>query len=221
MSLDHIYLFLAGPMVWVALAVFVAGVLIRLALYVSLAKKKEPFVFTYFKLRHGLASAVRWVVPFSTTAQRQHPVMTSVAFVFHLALLSTPFLVPAHLIMIEESLGVSGWSPGDNAADGLTMAVLLCCLFFLIRRLASSRVRYVTRPSDFLLLALVAAPFATGFVAYHQLGYYRLFMVLHLLSGELLLMVLPFSRLSHMIFGFFTRAYAASEFRGVRRARDW
>jgi hypothetical protein len=37
----------------------------------------------------------------------------------------------------------------------------------------------------------------------------------------LLLMVIPFTRLSHMLFFFFSMAYMGSEFGAVRNARDW
>lgn len=43
----------------------------------------------------------------------------------------------------------------------------------------------------------------------------------HDLSGEIMLVAIPFTRLSHMIFSVFTRAYMGSEFGGVRHARDW
>ena len=67
----------------------------------------------------------------------------------------------------------------------------------------------------------LAAPFVTGFVAYHQWINYPLFLNLHILSGEIMLAAIPFTRLSHMIFAPFTRAYMGSEFGAVRHAKDW
>jgi nitrate reductase gamma subunit len=46
-------------------------------------------------------------------------------------------------------------------------------------------------------------------------------LILHILTGEILLVAIPFTRLSHMFFFFFTRAYMGSEFGSVRNARDW
>jgi hypothetical protein len=82
-------------------------------------------------------------------------------------------------------------------------------------------VRNVTYVSDYLLLAVVMLPFLTGFLAYHQLGPYRPMLILHMLAGEIMLIAIPFTRLSHMLFFFFTRAYMGSEFGNVRNARDW
>jgi len=85
----------------------------------------------------------------------------------------------------------------------------------------SPEVQNVTFLSDYVLLAVVALPFLTGFLAYHQLGPYRPMLILHILTGEIMLVAIPFTRLSHMFFFFFTRAYMGSEFGNVRNARDW
>ena len=79
----------------------------------------------------------------------------------------------------------------------------------------------MTSASDYVILAIVAAPFVTGFFAYHQWFAYRSFMILHILTGEIMLVAIPFTRLSHMIYSPFTRAYMGSEFGAVRHARDW
>jgi nitrate reductase gamma subunit len=82
-------------------------------------------------------------------------------------------------------------------------------------------VKFVTSASDFVILAIVAAPFITGFLAYHQWFAYPGMVIAHIVSGEIMLMAIPFTRLSHMIFAPFTRAYMGSEFGKVRHARDW
>jgi hypothetical protein len=45
--------------------------------------------------------------------------------------------------------------------------------------------------------------------------------IIHILSGEIMLVAIPFTRLSHMIFFAFTRGYMGSEFGAVRHAKDW
>ena len=82
-------------------------------------------------------------------------------------------------------------------------------------------VQFVTSASDYILLAIVAAPFITGFLAYHQWFGYKFFLILHIISGEIMLAAIPFTRLSHMLFSAFTRAYMGSEFGGVRHVKDW
>jgi nitrate reductase gamma subunit len=67
----------------------------------------------------------------------------------------------------------------------------------------------------------VAAPFITGFLVYYQWFGYQTLLILHILSGEIMLVAIPFTRLSHMLFAPLTRAYMGSEFGGVRHAKDW
>ena len=82
-------------------------------------------------------------------------------------------------------------------------------------------VKFVTFPSDYLLLAIAAAPFVTGFIAHHQWFDYETMVLIHMIAGAVMLMAIPFTRLSHMLFFPFTRAYMGSEFGAVRNARDW
>jgi nitrate reductase gamma subunit len=82
-------------------------------------------------------------------------------------------------------------------------------------------VKYLSTGSDYAVLAMVAAPFVSGFWAYHQFPGYPVVTILHIVSGEILLAAIPFTRLSHMFFFPLTRGYMGSEFGGVRMARDW
>jgi nitrate reductase gamma subunit len=106
-------------------------------------------------------------------------------------------------------------------ADVMTAIVVLCCVFFAVRRLVRPEVKYVTTASDWIVLLIVALPYLTGFLAYHQIGPYKYMIIGHILSGEVWLAALPFTRLSHMFLTPFTRAYIGSEFGAVRHARDW
>jgi nitrate reductase gamma subunit len=132
-----------------------------------------------------------------------------------------PVFLLSHIVLWEESWDIRWWSLPDSVADIMCLVVIGSCLFFLIRRITSPKVQYVTSASDYAILAIVAAPFITGFLAYHQWFGYQVFVILHIVSGEIMLMAIPFTRLSHMLYSPFTRAYMGSEFGGVRGARDW
>jgi len=148
-------------------------------------------------------------------------VLTVVTYVFHICLLATPILLSAHIIMVEESWGVSWWNLSDSTADILTILVIASCAFFAGRRLYQKDVRFLTSGQDWLILAIVALPFITGFLAYHQLFNYQVMVIAHVLAGNIMIAAIPFTRLSHMFFAVFTRAYMGSEFGKIRRARDW
>lgn len=217
----EIYQFVSGPLAWSAFFIFIGGCLYRLINLLVLVHRKERFIYSYMSWKYGLRSILRWSTPFATENMRRHPGMTIVAFAFHICLLVTPFFLLAHVILIEESWNVSWWTLPDGLADAMTLIVIAGCIFFCVRRLTNREVQYVTSASDFVILVIVVAPFVTGFLANYQWFGYKFFVILHILSGEIMLVTIPFTRLSHMITAPLTRAYMGSEFGGVRHAQDW
>ncbi|MEE9118599.1 MAG: nitrate reductase, partial [Calditrichia bacterium] len=183
--------------------------------------KKEKMIFTYMSWKYSLRSILHWITPFAAVNMKKHPAMTIVSFAFHICLIITPIFLLSHIILWDESWNISWWSLPGNIADIMTFIVIAACIFFLIRRLKLPEVQFVTSASDYVLLAIVAAPFITGFLAYHQWFGYKFILILHIISGEIMLAAIPFTRLSHMLFSVFTRAYMGSEFGGVRHVKDW
>jgi nitrate reductase gamma subunit len=219
--MHSLYNIVSGPLVWLAFAIFIGGSIYRLISLIVLVHKKEPFIYSYMSLKYSLRSILRWSIPFATENMRKHPALTIVAFAFHICLILTPIFLLAHVTLVDESWNLSWWTLPDGAAEIMALIVIAGCLFFLVRRLVNPEVQYVTSASDYIILAIVASPFITGVVAYYQWFGYQVFMILHILSGEIMLVAIPFTRLSHMFFAPLTRAYMGSEFGGVRHARDW
>jgi len=216
-----IYELASGPLLWLAFGLFILGSLYRLITMGRLAIKKDAVVFNYMSPFYALRSILHWITPFASVNMRKHPVMTTVAFAFHICLFAVPIFLCAHIILINEAWQVHWWYIPNAAADIMTLIVIAACIFFLFRRLLLPEVRYLTTASDFLILAAVAAPFITGFWSYHQFPGHAAAGIIHILSGELVLVMIPFSRLSHMLFFPFIRGHAGSEFGAVRNAKDW
>lgn len=214
------YEFARGPLVWIALIVFVGGCLYRLIWMFSTAMD-DKVVYPYMSLKYGLRSLLHWIVPFASLNMRMHPVMTVVTFTFHICLVLTPIFLLAHVVLWDESWGVKWWNLPEGVADVMTIVVIIGCVFFIGRRLKLPEVRNVTDYSDYLLIAIVIAPFLTGFVASHQWFAYRTMLIIHMWTGAIMLMAIPFTRLSHMLYFVFTRMYMGSEFGAVRSAKDW
>jgi nitrate reductase gamma subunit len=219
--MHNLYIFITGPLAWAAFILFLGGSLYRLVAMFILVTKKESFIFSYMSFKYGMRSILRWITPFTTENMRKHPILTIATFAFHICLILTPIFLLSHVILWDESWNLSWWFLPDGVADFMTMIVIASCIFFLVRRLVSPEVQFVTSASDYVILAIVAAPFITGFFAYHQWFAYKTFMILHILAGEIMLVAIPFTRLSHMIYSPFTRAYMGSEFGAIRHARDW
>jgi nitrate reductase gamma subunit len=214
------YEFVSGPLVWIAFVGFVAGCLYKIITTARLARK-DRVVYPTFNTRYGARSLLHWVVPFASTNMRARPVYSLLSYVFHICVVVTPVFLMGHAVLWQTSWGVRWWSLPEGVADVMTLVVVFACLAFMIRRLARPEVRNVSYLSDFLLALVVMAPFLTGFVAHRQWLPYQPMVIAHIVSGVVFLLVIPWTRLVHMIWFAFTRAYMGSEFGAVRHARDW
>jgi nitrate reductase gamma subunit len=230
------YEFVSGPMVWLALVLFVVGLVVQAFRFAGQthakprefqpqppasppskkgAKKKASLYQRGVALYDG---AVRWL---GRSLFGTHPVMAVVTVTFHLLLILTPLLLLAHNLLIADSIGLALPSLPEGLSDFLTVVVLFCLAIFLLRRLFMRRLRAISSPYDFFVLLVTAAPFVTGFLAYHQWFDYRTVMLLHMLSGELMLILIPFTRLGHALFFFLYRFYLGSEYSFGQGKRAW
>lgn len=216
-----LYRFLVGPGAWMAFIIFFGGLIGRLLYLYGLSRERDRVFYNHMSLEWGFKSIAHWLVPLASVSMRNQPVFTIVFFVFHICLLGVPLFLLAHNMMWFEAFGFSLWSMSDTLADTLTIAFLIAALFLLLRRLIKPEVRILTTAWDYTLLVLTAMPFITGFLTYRQWGPYQLMMVLHVLSGEVLLIIVPFTKLGHILLFFFTRAFIGFEMGGRRGARAW
>jgi nitrate reductase gamma subunit len=150
-----------------------------------------------------------------------NPVMAVVSSGFHVLLFLAPLLLPAHNILFDLAFRVSLPTLPEPVLDVCTLVVIAAGVFFLVRRLASARVRALTTARDWLVLGLVLAPFLTAFLAYHQLLEYRLILLAHMLAGEAVIAVIPFTAIGHMPFILFARFFTAGEYSWRPARRVW
>jgi nitrate reductase gamma subunit len=215
-----IYELVRGPLAGVALIIFALGSLYRIG-FLLYTGKKETVLDSSRSTAGAVRSILHGLIPFGSTYMRKQPLFTIISFIFHLCVVILPIFLLAHIVLWYESWEIQWWSLPDLLADLMALWVILACGYFLLRRLLVREVKQVTRPMDFGLLIIILLTFLTGFLAYHQWGPYRSILILHIISSETLLVVLPFSKLGHMLFFAFSRAYMGSEFGKVLKARDW
>jgi len=215
------YNFLAGPALWTTFIIFFGGLIIRITHLYRLSRKKDPVIYNHASVSWGLKSILHWLLPWGSASMRQQPLFTFMVFVFHITLLAVPLFLNAHNILWDESWGISLGSLPDAMTDVMTVILLVSIVYLVIRRLVRPEVRILTETWDYILLGLTALPFLTGFLAYHQFGPYELMMILHLITAEIMLILIPFTKLAHMILFFFTRAFIGFEMGERRGARSW
>ncbi|MEG6549209.1 nitrate reductase [Desulfocurvibacter africanus] len=215
------YDFITGPLLWISFLVFLAGSVYRLVYAYMEAKRRDQFVLVYWSWKHVLRSMAHWLVPYNTMRWRTTPVLTAVTFVFHILIFVVPIFLTAHVMLFNQWLGISWPTLPEAVADILAIVVVLCCGYFIWRRWATPEVRYVTGWQDWFMVGTVLVTFLSGVLAYHQLGPYQIMLYLHILAGEAFLVMIPFTRAEHMLYGLFMRGYIASEFGAVRHCKDW
>lgn len=216
-----LYTFVTGPLAWVAFGIFVIGAIYRLISMYALARAKDQSSLAYMSWYYGLRSILVWLVPFKSMGWKSDPLATVTTFVFHVGFLLVAVFLGAHAVLWDTNFGISIPSLPTYIGDIVSFVVIITCAIFAYRRLALPQVKSVTRCKDWFALILVVLPFITGVLAYHQVGPVLLMTTLHVLFAELLIALIPFTRLSHAVFVLFTRAYMGSEFGGVRHANDW
>jgi nitrate reductase gamma subunit len=222
------YEFVRGPLLWAAFIVFIGGIIFRTIQFRSISRKKVLASYSGSAKKgqpsgggspeeqkiHALASLKNSMIG-------TYPVFTLITCVFHFLLFFVPLFVAAHTILFYESWGIRPWSLSEKAGDTLTAFFLCLGGFFLLRRLADPKVRALTSPSDYLVLFITVAPFVTGFIAFHQWFDYNTVILLHMLTGELMLIAITFTKLGHMIFFFLARFLIAREYSLGRGSRTW
>jgi nitrate reductase gamma subunit len=169
-----------------------------------------------FGLKGAFRSIVYWLLPFGSHGWRERPLFTILFFAFHIRLLVTPVFLEAHNVMLKENLGFSLPALPAGAADFLTWTVVVGGLFLALRRIAYPEVRILTSFYDYLLLVITVAPFITGLVARYGLGDYDFWLLLHILCGEVWLLSLPFTKLSHVVLFFMSRMQLGMDY-GIKR----
>ncbi len=215
------YDFFTGPALWMTFIIFFGGLIVRVTFLFGLSRERDRVFYNHASFKWGVKSVFFWLVPWGTESMRLQPVFTLMVFLFHVCLLATPIFLNAHNILWDEAFGISLWSMPDGWADALTIIMIFSGVFLLIRRLVRAEVRILTGAWDYILLLITLLPFITGFLAYHQWGPYDTLLLLHIISGELLLVLIPFSKLCHMFLFFFSLAFIGFEMGGRRGAPSW
>ncbi|MCG6907205.1 MAG: respiratory nitrate reductase subunit gamma [Desulfobacteraceae bacterium] len=214
------YEFLTGPMLILSLCVFFVGLAARAIWYARGLNWQLDRVAYGTYPGPGLKGAVRsvgsWLLPFGTYGWRAQPFMTVAFFLLHLGAVLVPLFLLGHTLILQAAIGVSPPSLPGTLADILSWAALVGLAMLTLRRIALPEVRILTSGQDYLILALSAAPFVTGLLARHHVGDYSLVLVLHILCGELLLILAPFTKLAHIVLFFMSRAQIGMDY-GIKR----
>ncbi|NOZ23522.1 MAG: respiratory nitrate reductase subunit gamma [Planctomycetes bacterium] len=190
-----------GPMFRFALLIMILGLVRQIALGVFgigsalwfASDRKLP-------IKNIIKATLAWL-------KREREPHDWVAFVgasaiFHIGFIAVALFFAGHVALWRRGLGF-GWPAfGRGVADVLTIAALLMIAVIFVARLVFKAARDLSRFQDYAMLILMALPLITGFLAAHPSGDpipYATTMFLHVMSGNLIMILLPFTKLSHSV----------------------
>jgi nitrate reductase gamma subunit len=200
--------FAKGPLFALAFLIMVLG----------LARVVLIQVYSLVRSKGRRLQNAPWLKMFTETASWAAPVghlipgtriFSVVSYLSHIGIIVVPVLLASHVVLWEELLNLHLPKIGYGLADFLTLFTSACLLCLLSLRIFSGRLRLMSRRSDYALLIAVLLPFASGYLAMHPGSNpfrWDVMMLVHLLSAELLLVLIPFTKLSHVVLFFFERA---------------
>jgi nitrate reductase gamma subunit len=215
------YNFLTGPGLWLSIGICLIGLLVRGVRYVKGLNWQLDRVAYTAHPKAGIKGAVRsivfWLLPFGTRSWRAQPFMALLFYTFHIGVICIPLFLEAHQMILKEKMGFSFFiTLNQKLADILSWGVIISAVFMTLRRIALPEVRILTTKHDYVVLLLSVAPIITGLICRYQWGDGAFWLLVHIFCGEILLIAVPFTKLSHILLFFMSRAQLGMDF-GIKR----
>lgn len=180
-----------------AVGVFLLGVIWRLIEIYSLGRKADLSAPRQVSGASGLHTVFRRSLPPPGMLKRS-PVSYIGGYIFHIGLAVVVFLFPPHIKLIESLVGLSWPGLPSQIVDLVAVITLVAMVVMLVDRITKPVKRYLSTFEDYFTWAVTFLPVLTGYLAVqHLLLPYTTMLALHILSVEILLVVLPFSKLLH------------------------
>ncbi len=200
--------FARGPLLYFAFALFCLGVLrqvgLTLAELVRAYGRAGDQAIPFGRL---FRQSLGWIFPVNALRGTRVP-YTVASVVFHVGVLVVSVFLSGHVQLIQKGTGLAWSTLPPAAADLLTLTTLAALVALFLLRLADRAARFLSRFQDWFLLVLCLLPLLSGYAVAHPAANplpYPLMYLVHLLSAELLLIVIPFTKLAHVLLFPFTR----------------
>jgi nitrate reductase gamma subunit len=190
-----------GPLFWTALAFMLFGLLrqLLLALWEG-ARAYQRAGDKVIPTGQVLANTMKWLIPIGKLRNRW--VYSVTTLLFHVGVILVPLLLAGHVALWERALGISWPALPNPVSTTLSVVVLATVLAVVIQRASARDSRALSRFQDYALPLFIAVPFLTGLLVMHPA--WNPFnrdptLLIHVLSADLLIFMVPITKLSHMI----------------------
>jgi len=190
-----------GPLFRAALVFMVLGLLRHVFLTLwEMARIMHRAGDKVIPWRQVAVATLRWLFPTGHIKNRLVFSLTTLGF--HVSIMLVPLFLAGHIALWERATGLSWPALPNSLADALTVAAAVTAALLVLERASARDSRHLRRFQDYALPLIIAVPFVSGFLVMHP-GWnpfsYEAALLVHVLSGDFLLIVIPLTKLSHMI----------------------
>lgn len=207
-----------GPGFQIASIIFALGITLRLGEILMLGRKANLAEAKGPEMSSGLRTIFTRSVPDASTFKRSAFSITA-GYIFHIGLFVVIFLFAPHILFFKDLLHLSWPALPSTVIDATAVITIIALFAVIVHRLRDPVKRFLSTFDDYLGWFVTLLPLVTGYIAFHRVGMSAPSLIaIHILSVELLMIVIPFTKLMHMFTFALSRWYngAISGYRGVQ-----
>ncbi len=129
-----------------------------------------------------------------------------------MGLLLVPFFFVEHVLLWKRAVGFAWPAISVGVANWLTLLAIVAGVGLMAGRVFHRGARALSRFQDYAWPVLLLVPFVTGYLAVNARlapGAYQAVMFLHVYSADLILLLIPFTKLAHCVLAPLSQAVSA------------
>lgn len=211
MTSAEFLLWVRGPGLQIAMVIFAFGMTLRLIEIFSLGRKENLAEQRSNGIKEGIRTIFTRSLPADKNTFKRSMLTMISGYVFHIGLFVVIFLLAPHIAFFKSIFGFGWPSLSTPVVDFFAVITMLALLVILYHRLTSPVLKFLTTKTDYLVWAITFLPILTGYLSYHHLFLpYNWMLAFHILSVEIMLILFPFTKLTHAFTLFIARYYNGS-----------
>jgi len=200
-----------GPGFNIALVILVGGILLRLIEILVLGRKTD-----YAQPKgNGVAQGIKTIFTRSVARKgmmKEAPVTYVAGYIFHLGFFIAFLFLGAHIALIKSLIGFGWFDLNKALIESAAALAVISALALAYTRLTDPVRKALTKFDDWVVLLLSVLPLITGYIAVNRVFGVdaTLWMAIHILTAELLMVAFPFTKLMHAVTFAVARYYNGS-----------
>ena len=211
MNSAEFLLWVRGDGLQIAVVIFLFGMVLRLFEILLLGHKKNLAAVRSSGIKEGFRTIVTRSLPADKNTFKRSMFTIISSYLFHIGLFVVIFLLAPHISLFKSVFGFAWPSLSTPLVDFFAVITMLSLLAILFHRLTKPVLKFLSTPQDYIVWALTFLPVLTGYMSYHHLLLpYNWMLGVHILSVELMLILFPFTKLTHAFSLFLARWYNGS-----------